>query len=386
VTSIGVQPNGKILAGGAFITFNSNTRNHLVRLNADGTEDTSFYTSLGTGFDDSLFGVLAQPDGKILVGGQFTTFNGNTRNSLVRLNQDGTEDFDTTAPVITITGSNPATVKKGKVYTDQGATAEDANDGDVTSSIQSTSTVNTAVPGTYTVVYSAHDASDNYAYATRTVTVQNSSNSSGGGGGGGGGGKVKITAEIIALAKVLGTTPNLSLGTTSSSVKTLQHFLNITGYPVKKTGLGSKGKETTTFDKSTEKALKKLQLKAKLKPQTGVLDAATRQYIKVKYKATTTPSKTTTVSATKSYALALSTAPNLSLNTVSPSVKTLQQFLNAVGYAIAASGPGSKGQEIEKFGSGTQSALTRFQTANGLPATGILDAKTRSTILTRFGK
>jgi peptidoglycan hydrolase-like protein with peptidoglycan-binding domain len=297
-----------------------------------------------------------------------------------------TNQVEAASPIIYFGGENPYLIAKNSTFVDPGATATDTEDGNLTSSIVATNNVNTAVPGTYTVVYSAHDASDNYAYATRTVTVQNSSNSSGGGGGGGGGGKVKITAEIIALAKVLGTTPNLSLGTTSSSVKTLQHFLNITGYPVKKTGLGSKGKETTTFDKSTEKALKKLQLKAKLKPQTGVLDAATRQYIKVKYKATTTPSKTTTVSATKSYALALSTAPNLSLNTVSPSVKTLQQFLNAVGYIIAPTGPGSKGQETDKFGPATKVALARLQTANGLPATGILDAKTRSTILTRFGK
>lgn len=92
VATIAVQPDGKIICGGFFSSFNGNTRNFLLRLNADGTEDTSFYTNLGTGFVIGIFSVLVQEDGKILVGGAFTTFNGNTRNYLVRLNSDGTED------------------------------------------------------------------------------------------------------------------------------------------------------------------------------------------------------------------------------------------------------------------------------------------------------
>ena len=45
------QPDGKILVAGAYSTFNGLTRNRLVRLNNDGTEDTAFYTNLGTGFN-----------------------------------------------------------------------------------------------------------------------------------------------------------------------------------------------------------------------------------------------------------------------------------------------------------------------------------------------
>jgi uncharacterized delta-60 repeat protein len=92
VLSIHVQADGKILVGGDFTSFNSNTRIGLVRLNQDGTEDTAFYTNLGGSFFGSVETIMTQPDGKILVGGAFTSFNSNTRNYLVRLNEDGTED------------------------------------------------------------------------------------------------------------------------------------------------------------------------------------------------------------------------------------------------------------------------------------------------------
>ena len=92
VNTIILQADGKILLGGSYTTFNGNTRNRLLRLNSDGTEDTAFYTNLGTGFNSAINNIILQPDGKIVVGGAFTTFNGNTRNRLIRLNSDGTED------------------------------------------------------------------------------------------------------------------------------------------------------------------------------------------------------------------------------------------------------------------------------------------------------
>jgi uncharacterized delta-60 repeat protein len=87
-----IQSDGKILVGDSFTSFNGNTRNRLVRINSDGTEDTAFYTNLGTGFNVAINAVVLQSDGKILVGGAFTTLNGTTRNRLVRLNTDGTLD------------------------------------------------------------------------------------------------------------------------------------------------------------------------------------------------------------------------------------------------------------------------------------------------------
>ncbi len=87
-----VQSDGKILIGGVFADFNNATANRIVRLNADGTRDTTFTTNTGTAFNDSVYAIAIQSDGKILVGGDFTTFNGTTVNRIVRLNADGTRD------------------------------------------------------------------------------------------------------------------------------------------------------------------------------------------------------------------------------------------------------------------------------------------------------
>lgn len=93
---LAIQADGKILVGGVFngaSGFNGNNRNRLVRLNSDGTEDTAFYTNLGTGFNSGYINkILVQTDQKILVGGDFTALDGTTRNRFVRLNTNGTVD------------------------------------------------------------------------------------------------------------------------------------------------------------------------------------------------------------------------------------------------------------------------------------------------------
>ena len=77
---------------------------------------------------------------------------------------------DTTAPVITRIGSASINVAWGASYTDAGATATDNVDGSVT--VTPSGSVNTAVPGIYTITYNARDAANNNAAAvTRTVTV-----------------------------------------------------------------------------------------------------------------------------------------------------------------------------------------------------------------------
>lgn len=92
VSSLALQSDGKILVGGLFTLFNGNTRNRLVRLNSDGTEDTSFYTNLGTGFDNWVTRVKIMSSGQIMVGGLFTAVNGTTRNRMARLNSNGSLD------------------------------------------------------------------------------------------------------------------------------------------------------------------------------------------------------------------------------------------------------------------------------------------------------
>jgi uncharacterized delta-60 repeat protein len=92
VQTIAVQPDGKILVGGLFTTFNGVTVNRIVRLNADGSIDTAFTTNTGTGANTTVNTIAVQSDGKILVGGGFATFNGVTVNRIARLNADGTRD------------------------------------------------------------------------------------------------------------------------------------------------------------------------------------------------------------------------------------------------------------------------------------------------------
>ncbi|HNW98050.1 MAG TPA: DUF5011 domain-containing protein [Bacteroidales bacterium] len=80
---------------------------------------------------------------------------------------------DVTAPVITLTGAATITLDLGDTYTDLGATATDAEDGDLTTSIVPTSTVNTSQVGMYTVKYNVTDAAGNAAdEVTRTVYVR----------------------------------------------------------------------------------------------------------------------------------------------------------------------------------------------------------------------
>ena len=90
VNALAVQTDGKVLVGGTF-TLGANV--NLARLNSDGTVDGTFTT--GTGANDYVSSITIQPDGLILVGGGFTMFNGQMHQRLVRLNHDGS--FDGTA-------------------------------------------------------------------------------------------------------------------------------------------------------------------------------------------------------------------------------------------------------------------------------------------------
>jgi uncharacterized delta-60 repeat protein len=81
-----VQPDGKILIGGDFTTLSPNRgaavkRNCIARLNADGTLDTAFDPNANIAVES----IAVQADGKILAGGQFTSIGGQTRNRIARL-------------------------------------------------------------------------------------------------------------------------------------------------------------------------------------------------------------------------------------------------------------------------------------------------------------
>lgn len=90
VTTISLQSNEKIIVGGQFTSFNGISRNRIARLNTNGTLDTTF--NPGTGCNASVYACAAQSDGKIIIGGQFTSYNGTIKNGIVRLNDDGKID------------------------------------------------------------------------------------------------------------------------------------------------------------------------------------------------------------------------------------------------------------------------------------------------------
>lgn len=95
-----IQNNNKIIIGGGFTKYNNIPQNYICRLNSDGTLDASF--NIGTGFNNLVFKTKVLADDKILVLGNFTSYNGTAVNSLVRLNSDGT--LDTTFNIGTVVG------------------------------------------------------------------------------------------------------------------------------------------------------------------------------------------------------------------------------------------------------------------------------------------
>jgi len=83
-----LQPDGKVLIGGSFTTLGGIARTNLARLNADGTLDTNFVASA----NDWVQVITPQPDGKILIGGYFTMVNGTFHQGIARVNSNGTTD------------------------------------------------------------------------------------------------------------------------------------------------------------------------------------------------------------------------------------------------------------------------------------------------------
>ena len=89
VNDIELLPDGRILIGGDFTGVNFTNRLYAARLNADGSLDTSFNSSPNS----PLLAIKAQPDGKILIGGSFFMVNGLPRRGYARLNENGSTDL-----------------------------------------------------------------------------------------------------------------------------------------------------------------------------------------------------------------------------------------------------------------------------------------------------
>lgn len=90
VSGIALRPDGKVVIAGWFSSFNGVARNAIAQLQADGSLDASF--NPGAGFDGSVNKCVLLPDGDVLAGGSFNKFNNVAVNQVVRLNPDGTRD------------------------------------------------------------------------------------------------------------------------------------------------------------------------------------------------------------------------------------------------------------------------------------------------------
>src|SRR5215203_175513 len=89
VRTITVQPDGKVIASGFMTTFGGFPANGIIRLNTNGSVDQTFNVS---GFDAVVITHALQPDGKLILGGSFTQIAGATRQCITRVNADGTHD------------------------------------------------------------------------------------------------------------------------------------------------------------------------------------------------------------------------------------------------------------------------------------------------------
>ena len=90
ITAVARQADGRIVIAGTFTEFNGIPRNRIARLNPDGSVDAAF--NPGAGADDDINAVAIQPDGRIVIGGFFSQFNGVSRSGIARLQTDGSLD------------------------------------------------------------------------------------------------------------------------------------------------------------------------------------------------------------------------------------------------------------------------------------------------------
>ena len=88
IQAIVLQDDGKLLIGGFFSTVNGQPRENLARLLPDGTLDEEFDAPV----NGAVQAIALQVDGKIYVGGSFGQVHGAERNRLARLHRNGVLD------------------------------------------------------------------------------------------------------------------------------------------------------------------------------------------------------------------------------------------------------------------------------------------------------
>lgn len=114
VNIVKVDSLGRVLVGGNFTSYRGVNCNRIIRLNSDGTRDTSF--NIGNGFNDEVFEIEIDSSNRLLIGGRFTGYDNRSSRGMIRLNQDGS--IDKTFNFVSSFGSNLTKVKTIKVQED----------------------------------------------------------------------------------------------------------------------------------------------------------------------------------------------------------------------------------------------------------------------------
>ncbi len=487
VPAIFVQPDQKIVVGGGFTTYNGLTTNDIVRLNTDGSIDSSFNTGTGQNAYTSLLYIY--PDGKILATGGFTTYNGANSKYIVRLNSDGSPEtlfntdagFDSTingfgvqsdgkivfggyfgkynnistgyiarlsinsapgAPTgVGATASNTEAILSWSAPTDSGSTAiayyniyNSATNLAIASTTNTTknisglsnaveygyyitainsigesasSTVVLVTPGTVPdaptinsviassrkvvidfttpnsngsniINYFALSSPDNIgSYGTVTpITIENLVNG------------VSYWFNVFAINTFGTSTASASStkvtphGSSRKIVSTPASSNTQTATPTTQAPVTENSTPietvtaTTTFNISTSTETTSTTTKPILATTT------VKEDIVAKPTTVETPTETPKVTYTITpETLTTITKQDLKSGQQTPEVELLQQFLNANGFIISQTGPGSPGHETTYFGKATKSALAKYQKSVGLPATGYFGPMTRAKIL-----
>ncbi len=92
VLSLSVMPDDRIILGGDFSSVSGQPRSCLARLNPDGTLDTTFVANVSGPYPVGVYALVPQADGRLLLGGSFTSVRGQSRNYAARLDATGAVD------------------------------------------------------------------------------------------------------------------------------------------------------------------------------------------------------------------------------------------------------------------------------------------------------
>lgn len=142
-------------------------------------------------------------------------------------------DDNNTPPTITLVGSSDMSIINGSSFVDPGATAQDAEDGDITAFVVTSGSVNTSVNGDYTITYTVTDSGGLSASVSRVVRVVNQIPTGGGGGsitptGNGSGGNTggEVLGATTSCGLYLEDFLRYGRKNNEEQVKKLQTFLN----------------------------------------------------------------------------------------------------------------------------------------------------------------